>query len=30
MWLFSIFNLFYVFCITFLPVILDTGLQVDI
>ena len=30
MWLFGIFNLFYVFCITFLPVILDTGLQVDI
>jgi len=28
MWLFSIFNLLYVFCITFLPVILDTGLQV--
>jgi len=28
MWLFSIFNLIYVFCITFLPVFLDTGLQV--
>ena len=30
MWLFSIFNLLYVFCLTFLPAFLDTGLQVDI
>ena len=28
MWLFSVFNLFYVFCVSFLPVILDTGFQV--
>ena len=30
MWLFSVFNLFYVFCVSFLPVILDTGFQVAI
>jgi len=28
MWLFSIFNLLYILFVTFLPVILDTGLQV--
>ena len=28
MWIFSILNIFFVFCISFLPIFLDTGLQI--
>jgi len=28
MWLFELFKLFYIFCVSFLPVIVDTGVQV--
>ena len=30
MWLFELFKLFYIFCVSFLPVIVDTGVQVKI